>query len=331
MTTSTMKSLYKRLSARGFRKPYVQRVGLPDWWCDDAAQDPSALYQAQLTLARRFGLDLESVLNMGSEIQFKSNHCRLKTDKNTEDHATLEAQAVAHAIAEMVLAATRASFQPLPSSGAALRAEILGQNQPWVSLKSLVDYLWAHGVPVIHLANLHPSWRKMDGMVTKVKGRPAIILTRADKSLAWQLFILAHEVGHIIRGHLGATDTIADEKISKEASDPEEQEANRSAIEILTGDEQTKYDSGGTSFSPQSLAKAAIAHGQEHDVDPGHVALNYGYSLNQIPLGRAALRFIEPGADAPSLITSKLLEDIDPSALPDDSYDYLLTMCGVSE
>ena len=59
---------------------------------------------------------------------------------------------------------------------------------------------WAHGVPVMYWRNLGTaSENGWHGGSTN--GRPVIILSKASQLWAWQLFILAHEVGHVALGH----------------------------------------------------------------------------------------------------------------------------------
>ena len=76
----------------------------------------------------------------------------------------------------------------------------------------------------------------------------------------------------------------------------------------------------------QVLAKNAISIGQRDLVDPGHIVLNYANSMGPsfFPVARAALRLIEPHADAVRLIRERMAENMDWSQLPEDSCEFLM-------
>lgn len=334
MTAATVKSIqpfYKRLSQAGFKHPYVRKHGFPDWWEDEYADDAGTFYEAKLTLARRLGLDVASVLADDQPIRFRHiGACRFKAKRNDNPGHPGPAQALARTLAEIAVAAVEAPYRPLPSTGLNIREDILSEHQPWVSFESLLIYLWTHGIPVLFLADPPPPVG-MDGMVTRVKGRPVIILTRKEKHGAWLLFILAHEVGHIALGHIGENETLADKKIDQEDEDPEEIAANHCAIEIITAHGDTRFvSSSGRWLSAETLAHAAMKHGHENHIDPGHIALNYGKANEQMAAARKALKIIDQSsACAQDVLFRYLVENIDPDRLPQDSYDFLMRMCEV--
>lgn len=325
--TELIQNFYNRLSNTGYTKPYLKKYIFPDWWEDKAALNPSAFYELKLIVARRLGLDLKSILDAKKPIEFSNaGPCHFKNGNNIHDKKNT--QNLSRMLAEMAAAAMSIEYQGLPNSGSQIRNEILSQSKPWVGFAELLDYLWINGVPVLFLANIHPKWRKMEGMVTVVDNRPVITLSKNTHSCAWQLFILAHEVGHIIKGHLQNYTTFADDKINKNDQDPVEQEANHAAIELLTDDGDTTFvSSSGSWLSSDELATQSIHYGREHKIDPGHIALNYGYAINQINTSNAALKIIEPNSNAPAMIVRKMIEFLDEDLLPEDSYLYLLNMC----
>ena len=325
-----MAPLYKRLANVGLHKAYVREFGFPDWWEDGYAAEAGHFYEAKLTLARRLGLELGSVLADDQPIRFRDiGNCRFKTKRNKELCQQGPAQSLARTLAEMAAVAVATPYRPLPSTGLTLREDILSERHPWVDFEGLLTYLWAHGIPVLFLSNPPPP-AGMDGMVTMVRGRPVVVLARKDKSCAWQLFILAHEAGHIALGHVRDNETLTDNKIDKQDKDPEEAGANHAAIEIITANGNTTFGSTtGRWFSAEQLAHEAMRYGAEHHIDPGHIALNYGNANGQMPAARAALKIIEPDSvRAQDIIFRRLVENIDPDRLPEDSYDFLMRMCG---
>lgn len=329
----SINAFYKRLSQAGLKRPYVRKHGFPDWWDDEHATDTGSFYEAKLTLARRLGLDLESVLAGDQPIRFRQiGICRFKAKRGDEPCQQAPAQALARTLAEIAAVAAQLPYHSLPSSGLKIREEILSQRRPWVGFEDLLSYLWAHGIPVLFLADPPPPIG-MDGMVTMVNGRPVIVLARNEKHGSWLLFILAHEVGHIALGHAGENETITDKKITKLDRDPEEQDANRCAIEMITADSDTAFGSAtGRWLGSEQLAHAAIKYGHEHNIDPGHIALNYGKANEQMAAARGALNIIEhASARAQDILYRYLVENINPECLPEDSYDFLMRMCEPSQ
>jgi hypothetical protein len=329
-TVESIQSLYKRLLHVGFKRPYVRTFGFPDWWDDKYASDEGTFYEAKLTLARRLGLDLGSVLSDVQPISFRNiGACRFKTRINDKAYQQTPAQALARSLAEIAAAAVELPYHPLPASGLNIREDILAQGRPWISFEDLLSYLWGRGIPVLFLSS-PPSPVGMEGMVTMVNNRPVIILTKKEKHSAWLLFILAHEVGHIALGHVKGNETLADKKISKNDQDPDEKEANHCAVEIITADGNTQFvSSNGRWLNAEKLAHAAIQYGRDHHIDPGHIALNYGNANRQMGTARDALNIIEQASPcAQSILFRYIVENISPDRLPDDSYDFLMRMCG---
>jgi hypothetical protein len=327
MTGEPIKSLYKRLREVGFTKNYVKNYGFPDWWEDEQADDEDIFYEAKLTLTRRLGLDLRSVLDPSQPLEFRSfGPCRFKAKQGDKPFQAISVQSITRIMAEIAVAGLAKPYSPLPSKGSSIREEILAEGHPWVSFESLLGYLWKRGIPVLFLAQ-SPGSPKMDGMVTMVKGRPVIVLARNRQYGSWQLFILAHEIGHIVLGHVNDNETLFDEEILASTENPQEKEANICGLEIITGD-------GGTEFkvdswlSTNQLAHIAIQYGKQHQVDPGHVALNYGKVNGQMPAAQGALSIIErASARSQDVIYRHLVENIDPDRLPEDSYSFLMSLC----
>ena len=145
---------------------------------------------------------------------------------------------------------------------------------------------------MIHITRLPAGSRKIAGLATLVSDRPVIVLCSGQESPAWLAFHLAHELGHIMRGHVRADgETLVD--MSLDAADEEglETEADRYAIELLTG-APSLVISAASSLNAQALAKAAHDYGSTHAISPGTVALIHGYSQKRLNVGRAALRLM---------------------------------------
>lgn len=69
--------------------------------------------------------------------------------------------------------------------------------------------------------------------------------------------------------------------------------------------------------------------GREHRTYPGHIILNYAHSMGGagfFAVANAALKLIEPEANAPDLIRRKMAANLDWSALPADASEFLMRM-----
>lgn len=206
-----------------------------------------------------------------------------------------------------------------------MRAGILGQGQPWLSLANLIDYCWSLGVPVVHLASFLKA-KRPDGLAVSVRGRPVIVLCKQAKFSAWLLFILAHELGHIILGHVPGNGVLIDENVRRDNCDAEETEANQFAIELLTGDKDYRVSPTGRWPNAVNLAKQTREFGHQHQIDPGHVVLNYAHNIGNrfFAVANAALAHLEPKRHALEIVRRKMAEHLDWSRLPEDSSEFLM-------
>ena len=197
-------------------------------------------------------------------------------------------------------------------------------------MEGLVDYCWGIGIPVVHIANWPPKCKRMAALVASVEGRPVIVLSENHKPTAWLLFHVAHELGHVVCGHVSASEVLVDTEVDKESKDHEEVQANRFAVELLTGNANTRVQAAGRLPKAAELARDAEDHAARSGIDPGHFVLNYAASMGDTfwPVAIAALKVIEPHADAPALVRRKLIANLDWSSLPRTSAEFLLRVVG---
>lgn len=319
-----MKELYKRLSVLGFPKSYVTGA-LPSWWEAEAATTPAGLQHTMLMLSRRLGLDLKTLRGEASGACGPA-HCRYKKDARTDNDDLRVATQIALQVGTFVSAATKVPYTPLPAASVA-RTEIL-QGNANVGFEALLSYCWAHGVPVVHLAKsaFPTNSRRMHGLTARIRGRPIIVLAKQADYLAWLLFILAHECGHLASGHIGDDAVLVDAVVDKESEDAEEQEANRFALELLCGDDVQFVAKRGVT-GPR-LAAMARATGRERRIDPGHVALNYAHGADRFGVANAALALIEGKVDVSARVNRRLQTELDWERLTDDDAEFVERMTG---
>lgn len=106
-----------------------------------------------------------------------------------------------------------------------------------------------------------------------------IVRCRRSRHTAWLLFILAHELGHLVLGHVPEDGALLDEHIDKDSTDSEEEQANAFAVELLTGASGRRFVATGRWPNARALVESARAIGQRQMIDPGHVVLNYAHSM----------------------------------------------------
>lgn len=105
----------------------------------------------------------------------------------------------------------------------------------------------------------------MDGIAMSLNGRPSIVLS-SKRASGFLLFHLAHELGHIALGHVSQNGAIVDDEINESDSDigrdPQEIEADRFAIELLTGNANERITLSQMIKAP-ALAKLAVQYGHK--------------------------------------------------------------------
>ncbi len=340
--TNPMKQLYGRLRELGVPRNFVRATLLPSWWDDNAAVTPAGYAEALSYVSKRLGFSFETLRSEPGAgtvpVVAQSSRVKFKLAKGTDAKDMTIARNLGAQVARQIALACRVPYKPLPPA-AEIRAEILGRGAPWVSFENLVDYLWSRGVPVIHVDKFPPHTRKMQGMAANVGGRPVIVISKRQKAGAWLLFIIAHEAGHVSLRHVDEDGQILiDEKVENDDTvvDAEEKAANAWASKLLCGDEKLKFHAPKFLPKAKQLAQEARVHGKNFKVDPGHVVLNYGNSMTDkhgesfFAVANAAIKELDPHADAVGHLRSRMLANADLAALSDENAEFVQVMTGTS-
>ena len=332
-----MKHLYERLEALGIQRSYVRNVALPAGWRDVDTENPAVYSQAIGVLARNLNISLPSLQDDNARLVWQDcGTTRFKRSKARSDNELTTAKCLAVGAAQIACEAMTSPVAAVPSSGADVRAAILKKGFQSVGFDALLDYCWDSGIPVLHICNVPRSVNKPDALACAFAGRQAIVLMRRHKYPAWLLFVLAHELGHIAKGHIKDNGVLVDEKIDRKDSEDEEAEANTFAVELLTGKPDIRYEVP-YNLTADQLVKEAKAISERDHVDPGFVALNYadtkrltpGNSGGHYAVGNLALAQIEPNADPVTAICSRMLDRLDWSEVGRDSRHLLRRLSGM--
>lgn len=242
--------------------------------------------------------------------------------------ATAVAQRLALQVARIAALGAVEPVRPIPGDGAAIRAELLVEQAPWVSFEGLLDYCWGHGIVVIHVSNFPRGLKRMHGLAARVDGRPVIVLSWARRHPAWLLFVLAHELGHLALGHVDEGTTLIDDEVDKESGDAEERAANDFALALLCGSSETRFSANDRWLKAEALAAAATKLGHELRIDPGHIVLNYANTMGKsfYAVANAALALLPGAADAPEAARRRLAGGLDWERLPAESSEFVMRM-----
>lgn len=289
--------------AADFRRRLIRRTGLsdsaitaawPDWWSDAAEASPAAQAELRFSLARKLGLDPRSLLGEEEPRFIWNDSARFKGFSGDANAERPVLASFGTALARMLVQATPpVDLGTLPSARE-LRRTTLGAR-PDIGLVELMMIAWGLGIPVIHLRVYPLAAKRMSAMSVRVGNRFAILMARDATYPAPLAFHLAHELGHIFLHHLADGDAIIDLASVEELSsgdDPEERAADAFALEVLTGRPEISFEVQGDGRGARQLASEAKRIGQQERIEPGTVALAFGYATKRWDTATASLRHI---------------------------------------
>lgn len=320
----SLSQLLRRISRAGISPAYVKKRVLPAWVADYPPTSDTAMFELKVHLARELGLELSSLENPGS-VAFGPlpDATRYKRRVSTPPAKLRPTTAMFFSLAKAVLAGTAQKFVPLPKSAAKIRAEIL-EDASFVGLNSLLRYLWAHGIPVVHYSDLPRELPHPSAAAINIGGRPVVIIGSRKIENAWHAFYLAHELGHIVKGHLASGEIIVDvEDLGASAEeDPQEVEADAFANELLAGTSTIAYLDSRAGV--QDLVKWARTSSETLHTDAGHLVLRHAMKSGMWDRSVLALQAIDAGANAARTINlDHANRKINKDSLPEDRLTFL--------
>ncbi len=320
-----MTDIYRRLGAKGFDRDFVQAFVLPDWWDDALAAVPANRALAEGYISRDLGFAIAELREATSELSMSfASGPRFKRYKNEIDERALAAAQVAQRAARLVSTQLR-DLPPYEArlDGRAARKMIL-EKSPYVNLESLLDFCWDQGVIVFYLVRIPKRSKPFSGMAMFCGERPVIALGSNRDSPAWTSFHLAHELAHILEGHVQpGQQPLADGDLQAKSSEVDEQEsgADQAACEILTETRDPKPRL--RNWTAEMLARNAGVIGPKHGVDPGVYALIYGKVNNRWGVAQNALKLIGTVSGARELVREALTRRLGDAELPESAERFL--------
>jgi hypothetical protein len=308
-TVQTMPMLFKRLKKIGLDKAFLCSQVLPDWWDDSLAENPGTRTQIQLHLANRLGLPVADIADTTKELRFPdTSHIRLKRAKKDSDREAIAPAMFVTVNSIRPILAELQDVPPMPANltAAAFRNWVLERNGT-VDLAGLVEACWASGIAVFHFHPLPKGSKKFAGMAYYEGTRPVIVLGTGYDAPPRLAFYLAHEISHVIRGHVKPGEGIlADTSLlGSGTEDKQEIEADGDALEMLTGDRKPEFDPIYGLTAPK-LAAASRGYEERTGVHAGTAALVYGKTAQRMPVAMAALTWMNMGSGARQILAEGL-------------------------
>ena len=326
--------------AADFRRRLIRRTGLsdsaitaawPDWWSEAADASPAAQAELRFSLARKLGLDPRSLLDEQEPRFVWNDSARFKGFSGDAGTERPVLASFGTALSRMLLQATPVvDLRGVTPSAGELRKMMLGARSN-IGLVELMMAAWGLGIPVIHLRVYPLAAKRMSAMSVRVGDRFAILMARDAMYPAPLAFHLAHELGHIFLNHLAEGDAIIDLASLEELNgdDPEEMAADAFALELLTGRSSLAFQIEGEGRGARQLASESQRIGTEQRIEPGTVALAFGYATKRWDTANAALRniYTQP-YDAWRAINQVAVRHLQWDALPDESESFVRAVMG---
>jgi len=284
------KSLIERLRKAGISRAAID-AAWPSWWSEEAESSPSGRAELRFALARRLGLEPKPLL--GERVEFVWNdEAKFKHLAAEEDVEKAALTSFGMSVGRLLLRATPAPEAALTPADV-LREAILAGNA-FVDLSSLLATCWALRIPVIHLRVFPLETKAMHAMVVRSEDRFAILLGRDSGYPAPVAFSLAHELGHVMLGHLDDAPALVDleDPALARNRDEQENEADRYALTLLTGSPDPDIQTNLDRFNAPTLARAVLEAAPRYHVEPGTLALCLAHRRRAWPVAMSALNFI---------------------------------------
>ena len=302
----------------------------PNWWSEDANESVSATAELTYTVARRLGLSPSALFDGSAKFLWRDS-TKFKNLGTTTDREQEILAAFAVAVGRCALGATHpVSALNLPDV-LTLRETILGQGR-LVDGFELLTFCWSFGIPVLQLRIFPLRQKRMHAVTVHDNGRYAILIGYETKYPAVVAYIIAHEIAHILLGHLEHESSLLDVEnpLEMESMDDEETEADHLALTLLTGTSDPQISANFTVYNATELASAAIEAAKVELIDPGILALCQGHSTQKWRQSYGALKIIPPGEQAVGdQINDLAARQFDWQALSHTNQEYLSKAIGL--
>jgi len=330
-TARKMKRLYDRLY-RDFKMDaaYVRETVLPSWWNDQIAESSSGYSYAVAAVARQLRLDLRSVESDAAILTPLESSRRFWKVSQDQEQDLQASKRIVESAADTAIAAAPKAKQTLLPSALEIRECLVKTKPAGVSFQSLVRYCWDCGIPVLHVSKFPHNSRKMVGVALEIDGRQAIVLTYNHRYPARMIFPLAHELGHIVHGHLTNGAVFDSEmEIEEIATNAQEIQANEFASLLLTGLPSQQLVTHQKLVTAEDLVNKCRAVSRYYQVDTGYLVAKYGHETANWSVAMKALGKLQK-SNAVAVMQDCAERRLKWDELDSDSVVFLRKVMGIS-
>lgn len=322
----------RRLKALGLSDPAIE-AAWPDWWSDVADPSPSAKLDLRFSVARNLGLDPRSLVDEEGLPRFVwKGEARFKHLSGETEVELAAISSFGRALASLLISASNQGQYAVSGATASELRDAILKSQNYVRLVDLLSLSWAAGIPVIHLRVYPASHKRMAAMSVGFEDRSSILLARDSMYPPHIAFYMAHELGHIALGHVRHHTSIVDmdsAQLATATDDPEEAAADQFALELLTGRIDPLVMPASGNYNAPGLADAVLRAAENLRIEPGTLALCFGYSTRNWAVVNSAMKFIYADAKPVwSEVNRLAVSELDLNQVPTDSRSYLSAVMG---
>jgi hypothetical protein len=334
-TIDSAERLRERLRRLGLADAAVE-AAWPRWWSDDAEASTSARAELRFGVARRLGLDPGSLLLDDDQPRFLWRHEARFKHLSAEDELEQAGiasfgRAVATAIAPSV---TGARGDLNGSEATALRRELLERGRPFIGLDTLLALSWGVGIPVVHLRVFPWPQKRMAAMTVRIGDDSFVLLGKDAMYPPWIAFYLAHELGHIALSHVDRDQALVDLDPGERVVSPDDEEAAADAwaLELLTGQARLEVRPADENQSARELARVARTAGAQLAIEPGTLALAFGYTTGEWRIANGSLKGIYDVATPVWRVVNRYAaQQMDLGEAPADAADFVREVLALDE
>jgi hypothetical protein len=321
------KDLRDLLVPVGFKRSYLEDTILPSWWEESVLSSRNGFLETLGIIHQRTGLSLEALVHGRVPAFSCAGGVRFKRTKGLAESEIRGAHTLARQVAETVAEFYRKDHVPTYPTAEQIHLSLKASGtSPWVELEDVLTFCGDVGIPVLFVDHFPAGFKKPDGLAIRSKtGRPVIVLCRRSSRPAWMLFTLAHELGHIVLGHVPKGGVWVDGDITAESEEKEERDANVFASIVLTGHDDLGLHSSGK-MNACSLACAAKEFARKYRVSPGVACLNWGRNTGHWQEANGAVKILEGNKDAIEIVRRLGTRGLDSGSLPPDVAEWLAKM-----
>lgn len=317
----------RRLSQAGFKKDFVSRAVLPEWWDEDCADDPTLLPDIEIRVARFLGLPLSIVRSPAAVLRPRvAPGAQLRRVRDLDRDRLAPA---IHTAMQVAGAVVRSMREPAPSpaipprDGLAWRGELGGAHAA-VKLDHILSDLWRRGIPVVPMEGLpSPSFQ---GLACIIENRPVIVISHKHDEPGRIAFLVAHEAGHIAAGDCAADQPVVDEEEEVLDDSDIERAADQYATRVLVGDDSVPQVDA---VDFKDLAKRASQTERASGADASAIIFAWASRTREYAIATMAVNALYRGSGARRQLRQQLERHVDLDAT--NETDRALLRCVLCE